>query len=567
MADPFDPPLTYDEVYPNGQDGTAGARSDEEGNRKAGLRTHSPPPSDDDDRPDNGKKSAATVLVELAEQLYDFGVSKEGEAFAIPKVGPGVVAMLRGGRTSLRAHLARRYFKNTGKAAAQQALADALTVVEGIAQDTTPRALHLRVARHDGAIWLDLGDESGDAVRITAEGWNVGPPPVLFKRTTLMSALPRPVSGGDLNRLWEWLNVAPEDRPLVVAWELAVLLEGIPHPILGLHGEQGTGKTTAEKIIVSLLDPSPVPTRKPPRDGDSWVSAAAGSWVVGLDNLSTVSDWLSDSLCRAVTGDGDVRRKLYTDGDLHVIAFRRCVVITGIDLGALRGDLAERMLPIEMATISGTDRLEEADLWPAWEGAHPHLLGALLDLAAGMLRVLPFVALGSKPRMADFARVLAAVDELTGTKGMARYITNQAMLATESLTGDPFLVALEAMLAGTPGMEFEGTSADLLERIDKPDKAPKEWPGNAQKVTGILRRQAPPMRKAGWEISDDGAANKRGVTVWAITHPEKARNPSPPDPPDPPDPPNSPAGGEAGMAGNDYGQSQDDADPYRDESP
>lgn len=56
--------------------------------------------------------------------------------------------------------------------------------------------------------------------------------------------------------------------------------------------------------------PSPVPLRQSPRDADSWVTAAAGSWVVALDNLSAIPPWLSDSLCRAATGDGNVKRAL-----------------------------------------------------------------------------------------------------------------------------------------------------------------------------------------------------------------------------------------------------------------
>lgn len=512
------------------------------------------------DRPEaseqGGKKSAATVLVGLAGKLYEFGVSPEGETFGVPRVGPKVVAMLRGGRTSLRAQLARRYFKLTSKAAPQQALADALLVVEGIAQDHDAQELHLRVATHGGALWLDLGDDTGRAVRITSAGWTVETEaPVLFKRTALMAPLPEPVRGGDVGELWQWLNVTEADRAILLAWLLCVLREQVPHPILGLLGQQGTGKTTAERIVVSVLDPSPVPTRKPPRDADSWVSAAAGSWVVGLDNLSTISDWLSDSLCRAVTGDGDVRRKLYTDGDHHVVAFRRCIVITGIDLGAIRGDLAERMLPIELAVIDGATRLEEADLWPGWDQAHARILGAVLDLAAGMEGVLPSLHLETKPRMADFARVLAAVDHLTGSAGMERYIAKQATAATEALTGDPFLVAMNTLF--TPATKFKGTSAELLELVPTPERPPKGWPANARALTTILRRQAPPMRKAGWVITDDGAANKDGVTIWTIARPEKARNPSPPSPPDPP---TGPGGGEAGKAGNEYGPSQGDDD-------
>ena len=70
--------------------------------------------------------------------------------------------------------------------------------------------------------------------------------------------------------------------------------------------------------------------------------------MVGLDNLSTVQDWFSDSLCRAATGEGDVRRALYTDGGLAVFAFRRVLLLNGIDVGALRGDLADRAIVVNL---------------------------------------------------------------------------------------------------------------------------------------------------------------------------------------------------------------------------
>ena len=115
-------------------------------------------------------------------------------------------------------------------------------------------------------------------------------------------------------------------------------------------------------------------------------------------------------MCRAVTGDGDVRRRLYSDADLAVFAFRRVVLLNGIDLGAMRDDLAERLMTVEVHPI--TRRRYDADLMAAWEAAHPRILGALLDLAAQVLTVLPDVRLADPPRMADFARVLAAVDHV-----------------------------------------------------------------------------------------------------------------------------------------------------------
>ncbi len=474
------------------------------------------PKGDDTD----GKRktaSMATTLVETARSGFVFGVTNAGEPFAVPRAGPKVTSLLRGGKPSLRSILARNYFVDTGRAATQAALADALLVLEGLAYDTDEAELHLRVAEHDGAFWLDLGDPTGRAVRITGDGWTVEDrAPVLFRRSALTSPLPTPTPGGDLGELWERMNVEHDDRPLIAAWIVAALHPNIPHPILDLEGEQGNGKTTVQRTIVSVIDPSPVPSRKPPRDADSWVTAASGSWVVGLDNLSTVPDWLSDSLCRAVTGDGDVRRRLYTDGDLAVFAYRRSIIITGIDLGALNGDLAERLLPIRLASIDGANRLEESELWPGWEAAHPRILGAVLDLAARVARVVPSVHLDTKPRMADFAMVLAAVDVVLGTDGLGRYLDKQGSLASESLTNDSFIMALLSTLNST----FTGTSAELLNMFTYRERPPKDWPRNAREVTVRLRRQAPTMRKSGWQIDDDGGANKTNAVRWNITRPE-----------------------------------------------
>jgi hypothetical protein len=258
----------------------------------------------------------------MAQERYKFGISDAGDIYGVPLAGPQVVFLIRGGKASLRAQLARSYFARYRKAAPQQALADALGVIEGYAQEEDPQTLHQRVAAIGDAWWLDLGDQTGRAVQITAKGWTVEESsPAPFRRTNLTMPLPTPIAGATLSELWTWLNIAEADRPIVLAVLVAALDAEIPHPVLGLFGEQGTAKTTAAKVLALLLDPSPAPTRKPPKDMEGWVTAAAGSWVVAIDNLTDVPPWLSDSICRAVTGEGDIRRKLYSDGELSVFAF------------------------------------------------------------------------------------------------------------------------------------------------------------------------------------------------------------------------------------------------------
>lgn len=478
--------------------------------------------------PDTGGKkdkgpSQATLLVEMAQEHYDLGCTADGEPYAVPKSGPLIVRQLRGGRQSLRAELAAAYYDATGSAASQTALADACLVLEGMAHHTEPVDLHLRVAEQHGQFLLDLGDATGRCVALGPGGWQLlDQPPVRFRRTALTGALPEPRPGGDFTDLWAALNVAPRYRPLVLAVLVAALMPTQPHVVVLLLGEQGTGKSTASGRLASILDPSPAQLRKPPRDADTWTTAAAGSWVVALDNLSAVPDWLSDALCRASTGDGDVRRRLYTDGDLHVIAFRRVVICNGIDMGALRGDLADRAVTLVLDRIRDTARQRDENMTAAWKAAHPTILAAVLDLAVKVLAALPSVQLAEHPRMADFARILAAVDQVNGTDGLATYLGLRDELAQDAATSDPVLAAIIENVVG----EFLGTSADLLAVITPPDekwRKPKDWP-TARQLTGIVRRSAPTLRQLGWTVEEAEKDPRARALRWSLTPPEPRRS-------------------------------------------
>lgn len=460
----------------------------------------------------------ADVLLGLARGMWRLGQAEDGEPFAVPLSGPRLVLPLRGGRVSLRAALAATHVDAQGVAPSQQGLADTMLALEGLAARETPETLHLRVAERDHALWLDLGDETGEAVRISADGWRCDQPPVLFRRTALTAALPRPERGGTFGDLWGLLNVKAADRPLLAAWLVANLMPGVPHPVLALTGEQGTGKSSAATAVTALVDPSPAQLRKPPKDSEAWVTAASGSWVVGVDNVSYIDpDW-SDALCRAVTGDGDVRRRLYTDGQLAVWSFRRCVVLTGIDLGALRGDLTERLLTVDLDKIDPADRLLDRDLSTRWRTLHPRVLGALLDLAAQVLRVLPDVHLDELPRMADFALVLAAVDRVLGTDGLARYAGLAERLAVEAVSGDAVLAAI----AETIKVPWVGGTGALAELLGPHPEAGRAWPSNARALGARLKRGATMLRASGWTVEDLGL-DRHGSRLWRLAPPVEDR--------------------------------------------
>jgi hypothetical protein len=465
------------------------------------------------------KRSVATQLVEIGRATYTLGVSEDGTPFGVRPETPHVALPLRGSGTGLRAELAQRYFTEHMVAPASQALTDAGNVLEGFARQEDPHRLHLRVARHADHVYIDLADASDRVIAIGDGTWMItDTAPVVFKRTELTAPMPAPERGGDLNRLWDFINVVEPDRPLVLAFMVAALIQpDVPHTILAFLAEHGSAKSTTTKRVVSLTDPSVVPLRMPPRDIDTWITGANGSWVVALDNLSHIPDWLSDALCRAATGDGNIKRQLYTDVGLSVIRILRCVILNGIDIGGLNGDLADRLTLAELNRITEADRRDETELEAEWLQAYPAIFSGLLDLAAQVHAELPGVRVDCLPRMADYAKVLACVDKINNTEGLQRYRERATHLVADSISSDPFIAAMQernyTCTNATAGSILNGVRPALC-------APPPDWPKKARDVTTRLTRHAPALRALGWHIENDGGHNKAKTTQWTVTPPE-----------------------------------------------
>lgn len=452
--------------------------------------------------------SQADALVNLANELFRVGLSESNEPFVVPRDGPNIAIMFRGGADTLRATLAREFRRATGKTPNGGALTDALVALHGAATDAEPEPVHLRLAEHDDGIVIDMADRTGRAVVVRPGGWEVVTrSPVLFRRTALTSAMPEPERGGDLNALRRLLNVTSESWPLVVGWMLAAFTPGIPRPVLMFGGQQGSGKTTAARIIVSLSDPSPAPTRSQPRDDRDWAVAASSSMTFAIDNVSNIANWWSDALCRAVSGDGWIVRALFTDSSLSVLSFRRSVILTSIDPGALRGDLGDRLLLVDLEPIAESERRTECELNTAFESVRAGVWGGLLDLFSRVLDRLPGVELAQLPRMADFSRVLAAMDSELGTTALQSFIAQRGRIADDVLEGDPVGSAIRAAVAA--GGRLEGAAAELLARL-RPEHPGPDWPKNPRAMAARIKRVAPALASA-------------GISVRAPTHADRPR--------------------------------------------
>jgi hypothetical protein len=211
-----------------------------------------------------------------------------------------------------------------------------------------------------------------------------------------------------------------------------------------------------------------------------------------LDNVSDIQPWLSDAMRRAVTGDGLLRRQLYTDSDVSVLAFQRVVAMTSIDPGRLHGDLADRLLVIELERIAVDDRQADRAISARWRGAHPAVLAGLLDVTAKVLYELPSIRHNQLPRMADFGRILLAVDEILGTAGYDHYTKQAGDVAEQVADADSVTLAIRERISSP----WYGTASELLGKLTA-EHPPKDGPSTPQAMGGRLSRTSPVLRALG----------------------------------------------------------------------
>ncbi|MER3426320.1 MAG: hypothetical protein C4299_04065, partial [Thermoleophilia bacterium] len=322
----------------------------------------------------HGRRSTAARLVEIA---YERGVTpfcdSAGKAWVtVPVDGHQETYPILS--TAFSNWLAWHFYQESGRPPGAQAVKDALATLEGKAQHGHhPRMeVHVRIAEHDGCIFLDLGDSTWRAVRISKEGWEiVDTPPVRFWRPRGLLPLPTPVRGGSLEELRPFVNGDEEAFVLSVAWLLGTLHPRGPYPVLLLTGEQGTGKSTLARILRTLIDAHQAALRRPPRDERDVFIAASSGWVTVFENLSDVGGWLSDALCVLSTGGSYASRRFYVNDEEVILTARRPAILTGIGDVVREADLRDRLLRVELLPLE--EACDEATIWEAFEAVRPRL--------------------------------------------------------------------------------------------------------------------------------------------------------------------------------------------------
>ncbi len=253
--------------------------------------------------------------------------------------------MLRLRSDAFRAWVDRAWYERTSDVAPPAERRRALLLLEGVARYEGPRRdVHVRLAEHEGSVYLDLGGPGRQVARVDGTGWRIDErSPVAFARPPSLLPIPRPVEGGSIDWLHDLFpRLSPLAFRLVAGWLMGALRPKGPYPILILSGERGSGKSTLARMLKLLVDASRAPLRAMPKGERDLAIATTRSWMGVYDNLAPLSTSMSDALCRISTGGGLATRRLFTDHDEIVLELSRPLILTGIEDLATRPDLTSQ---------------------------------------------------------------------------------------------------------------------------------------------------------------------------------------------------------------------------------
>ena len=288
----------------------------------------------------------------------------------------------------------RLIYNQTGIVVDSQTLKDAMAVPSAGAEFDSGKSipLSLRVASdlaQQSKYYYDLSNEKWEVIEITSEGWRIVNNVTLFRRFSSQSPQVYPsreYTSDIFDRLIKLLldvNIEEKNKKnyglLMKCYIVYLFIPHVLKPVLMLHGHQGGAKSTLLESVRMIVDPSVLRTLSFPRNVNELIQQLSHNHVAYYDNISKLEEWSSDELCRAVTGSGSSKRKLWTDDDDIIYNFKRCVGFNGINMAATKADLLDRGLNIHVKRIEEKDWRTPQDINREFEEIRPHLLGYIMD--------------------------------------------------------------------------------------------------------------------------------------------------------------------------------------------
>lgn len=369
---------------------------------------------------ESDKKSRLEVIMDML-YVEDLALFRDQLHEAYVAIGDDGATVMRVDSSDFREWLYNFIWERSRKPAGGELIHTILQILRHQALSNPTVELGVRVASEDGVIFYDTGKNA--TVKIGLDGWEkiYKSLPIVFKRFDHQEqqVLPESHQKANLDELLELFNVRDEqERLLLKIYIVAAFIPDFPHPVLVVHGSQGSAKSTLCRLIKSLIDPSRADSLciTDDRDITQLVQTASHHWVLVLDNISYLSERISDTISRICTGGALSKRRLYTNSEDYIFNVRHLVILNGVNQVINKPDLLDRSILIGLDRIPDERRMTERDVYERFGTLKPKVLGGIFDVLSRAMNEYPSIQQEDLPRMADFARWGCAIAKALGYK-------------------------------------------------------------------------------------------------------------------------------------------------------
>jgi len=413
------------------------------------------------------------------------------------------------------------FYKQAKKPISKEGLKQvvAVTSAKALYDSPQPTKLSTRTAEHDGSFWYDLTNPDWQSLKISQDNWEiVDNPPIIFARYRHQKHQATPIKGGNIKKILDYVNISGYDI-LFLCWLVSCFVPDIPHAMPILYGEKGVAKSTTSSLLKSLIDPSALDTLTLQNDQRTLAVILQNHWFLPFDNVSSIHEDISDTLCRAITGGGIQQRKLHTNTEDTIFTFQRCLAINGINNVATRSDLLDRAILIELARIPDASRRELSEIQSNFDADKPGILGGIFDTLAKAKAIHPTVQLQNLPRMADFAKWGYAIGEALGD-GLGQvflneYESNRLQQNEEIINNDPVLTLVVEFMRDRD--EWHGLHSELYKKllniaeIHAVNTRDKSFPKDSTRLSKRLRANRSNLENTGIDYIPPDADSRKNA--------------------------------------------------------
>ncbi|KAA2282968.1 hypothetical protein [Candidatus Nitrosocosmicus sp. SS] len=512
----------------------------------------------------NDKKTSSELLMEVAlEKIETLFKDQFGEGHVRVFVNNDHLEIIPINSNKFTRFISKSFYDTYGHVLSRETIKDVSQILQAKAEfGGTKYDLFLKVAKYNDDLYYDLTNDKHQSIRIfknkekgIAEWEILDKTPVpLFRRYNQIPQV-LPVVANDLDTYQEHVyehsqdknkkdaldifldnltNIKNKESKLLVKISLiSYFVPDIPHIVMLVHGSKGSAKSTFQYMIKSIVEPAKPSLLTLHNNSGEFIQQLSHYYLPAYDNLKYNPKWLSDEVCKAVTGVGQTKRALYTNDEDKIYEYKHCFIFNGINVAFSEPDVLDRSIIIKLEEIDNKNRKTEEDILNEFNNLKPWILKVIFDTLAKAMTINYDVKYrlkrkGILPRMSDYAVWCEAVSQSLGNKEgqfLDIYYENLNLQLEEIIESSVVAKVLIEFMEGKA--EWNGSATELHSTLtsalsDKDERLArsKSWPNSSNSLSRKINELSSTLKNRGIEISH-GYDNKTKSRVIRITNTEK----------------------------------------------